>query len=47
MNVQSYNNNFNLSEFTSFSHDSKIVELCNELYEEAKRMYINVVNNYQ
>lgn len=37
MNVQSYNNNFNLSEFTSFSHDSKIVELCNELYEEAKK----------
>ena len=23
--------------YTKFSHDSKIVELCNELYEEAKK----------
>lgn len=31
------NKDFNLSEFTSFSHDSKITELCDELYEVVKR----------
>ena len=31
------NKDFNSSIFTKFSHDSKIVELCNELYEEAKK----------
>lgn len=31
------NKDFDSSTFTSFSHDSKIVELCNELYEKAKK----------
>lgn len=31
------NKDFNSSEYTSFSRDSKIIELCNELYEVVKR----------
>lgn len=38
------NKDFDSSIFTNFSHESKIVELCNELYEEAKKN-VNEVNS--
>lgn len=37
MTFQIDNKGFDSSIFTSFSHDSKITELCNELYEVLKR----------
>lgn len=48
------NKDFDSSIFTNFSHDSKITELCNELYEKAKknlyevnsRLTVAGVNNY-
>lgn len=48
------NKDFNSSEYTSFSRDSKIIELCNELYEKSKkhlyevnsRLTVAGVNNY-
>lgn len=42
MVFQNDNKDFVPENFTSFSHDSKIVELCNELYEKCKKSIYKV-----